>query len=120
MELAERVGHAPPVGRRRRRSALDVGHHHYPVGEQSPIRRRERRGYSETFPVEVLEERGLPGQISIAPGPATSDRNLPVDTHAPHIVGHAASEPFNARHVVTPLRKRLPSHLVTSFPALLP
>jgi hypothetical protein len=63
-----------------------------------------------TGTVEANEEPGLPREISVAPDTATSDRELPVDAHAPHVVGHAASERFNAGDVITPLLECLPSH----------
>jgi len=57
---------------------------------------------------------GIPGEAELAGRgvveSATRDRELPVDAHAPYVVGHAASEPFDARDVVTPLRECLPSH----------
>ena len=110
MQLAERVGHATPVGLRLGRSALDVGHHHQTVGEQPAVRRRDRHRHGQTFTVEVLEELGLPREISVAPGTETTDREVPVDAHAPHVVGHSASERFDASDVVTPLLECLPSH----------
>ena len=110
MQLAERVGHATPVGLRLGRSALHVGHHHQTVGEQPAVRRRDRHRHGQTFTVEVLEELGLPREISVAPGTETTDREVPVDAHAPHVVGDSASERFDASDVVTPLPECLPSH----------
>ena len=51
----------------------------------------------------MLEELGLPREISVAPGTETTDREVPVDAHAPHVVGDSASERFDASDVVTPL-----------------
>src|SRR5215470_8684519 len=110
MQLAERVGHTVPVGLRFWRSALYEGHHHQTVGEQPAVRRRDRHRHGQTFTVEVLEELGLPGEISVAPGTETTDRQPPVDAHAPHVVGDSASEWFDASDVVTPLPKCRPSH----------
>ena len=59
---------------------------------------------------EVLEELGLPCEISVAPETATTDRAVPVDAHDPHVVGHSASERFDERDVVTPLLECRPSH----------
>ena len=74
MQLAERVGHATPVGLRLGRSALHVGHHHQTVGEQPAVRRRDRHRHGQPFTVEVLEELGLPREIGVAPGTETTDR----------------------------------------------
>src|SRR5207248_11583296 len=57
-----------------------------------------------------LEELGFPREISVAPRAETTDRMVPVDAHAPHVVGDSASERFDASDVVTPLLERLPSH----------
>ena len=58
----------------------------------------------------MLEELGLPREISVAPGTETTDREVPVDAHAPHVVGDSAGERFDASYVVTPLPDCLPSH----------
>jgi hypothetical protein len=58
----------------------------------------------------VLEELGLPREISVAPGTETTDREVPVDAHAPYVVGDSASERFDASDVFTPLAECLPSH----------
>src|SRR6185436_780898 len=55
-------------------------------------------------------ELGLPREISVAPGTETTDREVPVDAHAPHVVGNSASEWFDASYVFTPLPECLPSH----------
>src|SRR5215831_2134031 len=110
MELAERVRHATPVGLRLGRAALHVGHHHQTVGEQPAGRRRDRHRHGQTCMVEVLEECGLPREISVAPGTETTDRKVPVDAYAPHVVGDSASERCDANDVVTPLLECLPSH----------
>src|SRR5262249_29686244 len=62
------------------------------------------------FTVEVLQELGLPRQISITPGTETTDREVPVDAHAPHVVGDSTSKRFDASGVFTPLPECLPSH----------
>jgi hypothetical protein len=59
--------------------------------------------------VEVLEEPSLPREISVAPGSETTDRKVPVDAHAPHIVGDSTSERFDASGVDTPPRDCFPS-----------
>jgi hypothetical protein len=87
-----------------------VGHHHQTFGEKPAVRRRDRQRHGQTFTVEVLEELGLPREISVAPGTETTDREAPVDAHAPHVVGDSASERLDASDVVTPLLERLPSH----------
>jgi hypothetical protein len=84
VQLAERFGHATPVGLRLGRSALDVGHHHHTVCEQPAVRGRNRHWHGQACTVEVLEELGLPREISVAPGTETTDGKLPVDAHAPH------------------------------------
>jgi hypothetical protein len=58
----------------------------------------------------VLEELSLPREISVAPGTETTDREVPVDAHAPHVVGDSAGEWFDASYVFTPLLQCLPSH----------
>jgi len=110
MQLAKRVGHATPVGFRLGRSTLQVGHHHQTVGEQPAARRRDRHRHGQTFTVEVLEELGLPREISVSPGTETTDREVPVDAHAPHVVGDSARERLDASDVFTPLPECLPSH----------
>jgi hypothetical protein len=35
----------------------------------------------------MLEELGLPREISVAPGTKATDREVPVDVHAPHVIG---------------------------------
>jgi hypothetical protein len=63
------------------------------------------------FSVEVSQQVGLPGEISVAAPAETTDRAVPVDAHAPHLVdADAASERFAANDVVTPLPECLPSH----------
>ena len=49
----------------------------------------------------MLEELGLPRAIGVASGTETTDREVPVDAHAPHVVGHSASEWFDASYVFT-------------------
>jgi hypothetical protein len=110
MQPAERVGHATPVGLRLGRSTLHVCHHHQAVREQPAVRRRDQHRHGQTFTVEVLEEPGLPREISVAPGTETSDREVPMDERAPHVVGDAANEWFDASYVFTPLSECLPSH----------
>ena len=83
---------------------------HHTIGEQPTVRRRNRQRHGQTFTVEVLEQPGLPRKISVAAGTQTTDRKMPVDTHAPHVVGDAASERFDASNVVTPLLEYLLSH----------
>ena len=78
MQLAERVGHATPVGLRLGRSALHVGHHHQTVGEQPAVRRRDRHRHGQTFTVEVLQELGLPREISVAPLPRRPTARCPL------------------------------------------
>ena len=58
----------------------------------------------------MLEELGLPSEISVAPGTETTDGQLPVDAQAPHLVGDSASEWRDASNVVNPLPECIPSH----------
>jgi hypothetical protein len=59
----------------------------------------------------VSEELGLPRQIGVAAPAEATDREVPVDAHAPHLVdADPAGERFDASDVVTPLPERLPSH----------
>ena len=110
MQLAECVGDATPVGFGLGRSALHVGHHHQTVGEVPAVRGRDRHRHRHPFMVEVSQQVGLPREISVAPGTETTDREVPVDAHAPHVVGDSASEWFDASHVFAPLPECLPSH----------
>ena len=110
MQLAQHVGHTTPVGLRLGRSALHVGHHHQTVSEQPASRRRDRHRHRQPFTVEMPQQIGLPREISVAAGAETTDRELPVDAHAPHLVGDSASERFYPSDVVTPLLECLPSH----------
>jgi hypothetical protein len=110
MQLAERVGHATPVGLGLGRSAFQVGHHDQTVGEPPSVRRRDRHRHGQTFVVEVSEELDLPREIRVAPGAETTDRELPAHAHAPHVVGDSARERLDASDVVTPLLERFPSH----------
>jgi hypothetical protein len=64
MQLAERLGYPTPVCLRLGRSALHVGHHHQTVGEQPAVRGRDRHRHGQTRTVEVLEQLGLPREIS--------------------------------------------------------
>ena len=100
-EIRQRRGHATPIGLRLRRSALQVGHHHQAVCEQSAVRRRDRHRHGHALPVEVLEELGLPGEISVASGPETTHGEAPVDAHTPHVIGDSASKRFDANRVLT-------------------
>jgi hypothetical protein len=47
----------------------------------------------------VVEELGLPREIGVAPGAEATDREAPVDAHAPHVVGDSTSERFDARRL---------------------
>jgi hypothetical protein len=102
MQPAECVGHATPVGLRLGRSAFHVSHHHETVRKQPSVRRRDRYRHGQTLTVEVLQEPGLPREISVASGPETTHSEVPSDTHAPYVVGYTASEWFDAVDVLTP------------------
>src|SRR5262249_49308297 len=80
------------------------------VGEQPAVRRRDRHRRGQACTVEVLDELGLPREISVAPGTETTDREVPVDTHAPYVIGDSASERFDASDVFTPTPECLPAH----------
>ena len=58
----------------------------------------------------MLEELGLPREISVAPGTQTTDREPPVDAEAPHVVGDATGERLEASDVLAPPLERLPPH----------
>src|SRR5262249_52396114 len=64
----------------------------------------------QAFMVEMLKQLGLPREVSVAPGTEPADREVPVDTHAPHVVGDPARERLDASDVATPLLECLPSH----------
>jgi hypothetical protein len=117
MQFAERAGHATPVGLRLGRSALQVGHHHQTIGEQPAVHCRDRHRHGQTFTVEVLEELGLPREISIAPAAKTTYREVPADAYAPHFVGDSASERLDARAVLTPLPEVPPTPFAEPYGA---
>ena len=77
------TGRRETIVRRRRRPVAAGG-------------RRDWHRHGQAFTVEVLEELGLPREISVAPATGTTDREVPVDAHAPHVVGNSASEWFDA------------------------
>jgi hypothetical protein len=58
----------------------------------------------------MLEELGLPREVSVAPRTETTDRKVSVDAHAPHVVGDSASERLDASDSITPLLECLPPH----------
>src|ERR1017187_5157130 len=59
----------------------------------------------------MSQQAGVPCKISVAAPAGAADREVPVDTHAPHPVdASSASEPFAANGVVTPLLECLPPH----------
>jgi hypothetical protein len=102
MQPTERLGHTTPVGLCLGQLTLHERHHHHTVREQPAVRRRDRYRHGQTLAIEVLEELGLPREISIAPGPETTHREVPSETHAPYVVGYTASEWFDAADVFTP------------------
>jgi hypothetical protein len=111
VQLAEGVGDATPVGLRLGRPALQVCHHHHSVGEVPAVRGRDRHRHRHPFTVEVSQQVGLPQEVGVAAPAEPSDRELPVDAHAPHLVdANSASERFDTGDVVTPLIECLPSH----------
>src|SRR6478609_8250642 len=110
MQSAERICHPTPVGLRLGWSALDVCHHHQTVREQPAVCRWDWHWHGQAFAVEVFEEVGLPREIRVAPFSQTTDRETPVDAHAPHIIGDSAGEWLDASYVFTPLPECLPSH----------
>jgi len=72
---------------------------------------RDRHRHRHTFTVKVSQQVGLPGEISIAALAETTDRDVPVNAHAPQLVdASSASERFAANGAVTPLLECLPSH----------
>jgi hypothetical protein len=58
----------------------------------------------------MLEQLGFPCEISVGPGAETSDRDLPVDANAPHVVGDSTGKWFDANGTFTPLPQCIPSH----------
>jgi hypothetical protein len=111
MQLSECHGDATPVGFGLGRSALHVGHYHQTVGEVPTVCGRDRLWHRHPFSVQVLQQVGLPREINVAALAETTDREVPVDTHAPHPVdASSASERFAANDVVTPLLECHPSH----------
>jgi len=111
IQPAECAGDATPVGFGLGRSALHVGHHHQTVGEVPAVRSRDRHRHRHPFTVQLPQQVGLPREIRFAASTETTDREVPVDAHAPHLVdASSASERFDANEVVTPLLERLPSH----------
>jgi hypothetical protein len=75
------------------------------------VRRRDWHWHGQTLAVEVLQELGLPREISVTPATEATDREMPVDAHAPHLIdANSASERFNTRNAVAPLLECIPSH----------
>jgi hypothetical protein len=67
----------------------------------------------------VSQQAGLPRKISVAALAETTDREVPADAHAPHLIdANSASERLDANDVVTPLLERLPSpgHIFAAGP----
>jgi hypothetical protein len=56
----------------------------------------------------MLEELGLPREISIAPRTEATDSKLAIDAHAPNVIGDAACERLDTRDVVTPMPQCIP------------
>jgi hypothetical protein len=111
VKLAERIGDATPVGFAPGRSPLHVGHHHQTVSEVPSVRGRDLHRHCHSFTVEVSQQVGLPREIGVAATAETTDRKLPVDAHALHLIdSNSASERFDSSDVVTPLLECLPSH----------
>ena len=92
MQPAECVGHVTPVGLRLGRSAFHVSHHHETVRKQPSVRRRDRYWHGQTSRSRCC--RNLVSRV--APGPETTYREVPSDTHAPYVVGYTTSEWFDA------------------------
>ena len=65
-----------------------------PTLASSNARRWDRHRHGQTFAVEVVEQLGLPREISVAPRAETTDGEVPVDANAPHVVGDSARERF--------------------------
>ena len=111
MQLAERAGDATPVGFGLGRSALHVGQHHQAVDEMPAVRGRDRHRHRHPRTVEVPQQVSLPCEISVAALAETTDREVPVDAHAAHLVdASSASQRLAANDVVAPLLECLPSH----------
>ncbi len=109
MKPAQHLGYSTPVGLRLGRSALNASHHHQTVSKRSTIRRRDRHRHRQGHTVEVSQQIGLPREISSAPGAQTSERELPVHAHTPHLVSDSTSTWFHPHDIVTPPRECLPS-----------
>jgi hypothetical protein len=100
-----------PVGLRFGRFALHIGHHDQTVGEVPAVRGRDRHRHRHPFTVEVSQQLGLPREVGVAAPAEPTDRELPVDAHAPHLVdANSAGERFDTGDVVAPLIECLPSH----------
>ncbi len=63
----------------------------------------------QAFTVKVLEELGFPREIIVAPATETTDRDLPVAAHAPHVVGDIATIVSMRATSSPPLPERFPS-----------
>jgi hypothetical protein len=59
--------------------------------------------------VKILEELGLPREISVTPGTEASNCKLPIDAYTPHVVGDSSREPLDASDIVTPMLESLPT-----------
>lgn len=68
---------------------MHVFHYHQAIGEQPAVGCRDRHRHAQTFMVKVPEELGLPREVSVAPDTQTTDCELPMDAHAPDIIGNS-------------------------------
>ena len=114
MQLPQRPSHPPPILFRLRRPSLHISHHHQPIGEPPPIRRRNRHRNSQPLTIEIPKQLGLPPEIRVTPRPKPTNRPSPTDPQSPHLVGNPTSQSLNPSSVLTPLIQRVPSHV--SYP----
>jgi hypothetical protein len=115
MQPAECLGDPAPVGIRLGRLTLQIGHHDQTVDEVPAVRGRDRDRDRHPFAVEVSQQLDLPRQIGVAAPTEPSNRELPADAHAPHLVGDTGLVPLDTSHVVTPPIERLPTHGASSL-----
>ena len=108
MQFAKRVGHATPVCLRLGRSALHVFHHHQTVHEEPAVSRRDRHWNAHACTFEVLDQLGFPFEVGVGPAAEATDRDLPVNANAPHVVGNSTRESFDANRVFAPVPECFP------------
>ena len=75
-----------------------------PCAKSLPSKCGDRHRHRQTLSGEMLEELGLPCEISVAPRTKATHRTFAVNAYAPDVVGGSAREPLDASRVLAPER----------------